>query len=165
MPKVNSDNCIQATFTPYDHLPSLKTVAIGLGIGAGNLLVAKLCFEQMPWLSDAFKDVYLLPETNSKPLLVGLALVIGVVAPFFDEAQYRADLEKPSGQEILMKCTFYGAIQGLLPCSSVETRVARVFLSTIAAFFYTTARVTADDVWASAIAHSLCNLYALKSYF
>jgi len=158
------DNFIQAAFRPYYHVPSIRTVAIGLGIGTGALVTTYFCFENSPFLTNAFEGVELLPQTDSTALLAALTLTIGVVGPFFEESQHRADLEKPSQLGMVINSLCYGLIAGLLP-GSVELRVARVFLGTLTGLYFCAARVAADDIWAPAIAHSLCNLVALKSYF
>ncbi|CCB88226.1 CPBP family intramembrane glutamic endopeptidase [Simkania negevensis] len=158
------DNFLQATFRPYFHVPTVRTVAIGLGIGAGALVTTYFCFESCPWFGKTFAGVELLPKTESKAILYGLGLVVGVVTPFFEESQHRAKLENPSHLDIGINSLFYGLISGLLP-GSLELRVARVFLGTLTGLFFCAARVAADDVWAPAIAHTLCNLAALKSYF
>lgn len=158
------ENFLQATFRPYFHVPTVRTVAIGLGVGAGALVTTYFCFETCPWFGKAFEGVELLPKTESKTILYGLGLVVGVVTPLFEESQHRAKLENPSQLDIGINSLFYGLVSGLLP-GSLELRVARVFLGTLSGTFFCVARVAADDVWAPAIAHSLCNLAALKSYF
>jgi len=159
-----NDNFIQAAFRPYYQTPSFDTVVVGLGIGALALATTYFCFNNSTWLTNSFAEAPLLPKTNSIPLLASLVLIIGVVAPFFQESQHRATLENPTGAGILTNSLCYGVVSGLMP-GSVDLRIARVFLGTVVSLFFCAARVQTGSVWGSAIASSLYNLAVLKTYF
>lgn len=140
----------------YSHIPTYKTVMVGIGIGVVRVATSRLCLSSLPWLNKLLKPA---PQKLTPAILIPIAT--GLAVPFLEEPLFRGQFSKESKYQMLLaNAVVFGAMHGLIK-GSPELRAARVFMSTIGGLYYCAAQSITGDLWAPTIAHLMNNAFSL----
>lgn len=147
--------------TTYSHIPSFRALFVGLTVGIARIITAKYLLKPVPWIST-------IALSSSSPALgllnITLLATKAIIVPLLEESVFRKNLETSNFANIMKNSILFGLMHGFLP-GPVESRIARIFMSTIGGFFYCGAKIIGKDTWSSAIAHSMYNFNTVFGFF